>query len=288
MKKLLIILIVITGLYFVFNGIFSFDSLSVANHEDQIAISDNINLIEIDVASVSTTIIPEDRENLTADLNGKGKLEVEKNGDQIEVSVKGKWFDWSNWFPFNKKAKLTIYIPENYDRNMVIDLGSGNLKFAGGSKSNPMKLEELSLDIGSGNMELKNLEVTKFKHDGSSGNVEVDTLKTETGSFDVSSGSLDVKHYIGEIKADLSSGKLQLQLDKLEDSIDIEVSSGKVDLDLPEDADFTLNGEVSSGNIDCDFPLTSEGKISKSIHGTHGSGEYKITLDVSSGNIDIH
>jgi lia operon protein LiaG len=289
MKKLLIILIVITGLYILFNNLFEFDWLAASGKQNEsIPISNNIDRIEIDVTSINTTIIPENRDDLQADLDGKGNLKVEKDGDHVVVSVKGKWFDWFNWFSFNRKAKLTIYIPESFDRNMDINLGSGNLMFSGPAKNQPIKLDELALDIGSGNMELGNLKVTHFKHDGSSGNVKVDTLSTETGSFDISSGNLTINHYSGAIEADLSSGKLQLQMDKLKDSIEIDVSSGKVDLDLPDNADFTLNGEVSSGNIDCDFPLTTNNTSNKNVKGTHGSGKHKINLNVSSGNIDIY
>jgi lia operon protein LiaG len=275
------------GLYIIFLNPIDFSWLPFGNQGTQSVISEEIDMIEIDVSGVSTTIIPESREDLKADLDGKGKLTVKRHGDKVEVSVKQKW-KWLGWFSFNNKTRLNIYIPEDYDRNMAINLGSGNLNFSGHSKNEPMKLDELILDIGSGNVNLKNLSVKHFKHNGSSGNVDVDSLTTETGSFDVSSGSLNVKHYIGAIKAELSSGNLNVQMDELTDSVDIEVSSGEVDLNLPTDADFTLNGKTSSGNITCDFPLTSKKIGNKNIKGTHGSGEHHIDLTVSSGNINIY
>ncbi|WP_228485651.1 LiaG family protein [Thermaerobacillus caldiproteolyticus] len=287
MKGFFMILLGVIGLYVIFFNPIDFSWLSFGNQATQSVISKKIDMIEIDVSGVNTTIIPEKREDLKADLDGKGKLIVKRHGDKVEVSVKRtrKWFDW---FLFNKKARLNIYIPKDYDRNMAINLGSGNLSFSGHSKNEPMKLNELLLDVGSGNINLKNLSVKYFEHNGSSGNVEIDSLTTETGSFDVSSGSLNVKHYIGAIKAELSSGNLNVQMDKLIDSVDIEVSSGKVDINLPTNADFTLNGKTSSGNITCDFPLTSKKISNKNIKGIHGSGKHQIDLTVSSGNINIY
>ncbi|MGG3562259.1 DUF4097 domain-containing protein [Neobacillus rhizosphaerae] len=289
MKRILILLLVITGLYIVFNQGFQMDWFKASETKNtQAAITTDTDLIEINVSSVSTTIIPEDRDDLEAVYNGKEKLSVNDSGNKVEVSIKNKWFDWFNWAPFSKKKELKIYIPKNYDRNMSIDLGSGNLHFSGSSKNKPLKLNELTVDIGSGNLNLSNLAVNHFEHDVSSGNVNINSLKADSGTFDVSSGNLEIKHYTGPIEADISSGRLSIQVDQLVDSITIDVSSGDVTLDLPNDADFTMNGDVSSGNISSTFPLTSKDQSKHSIQGKHGSGKFPINLDVSSGNIRIH
>ncbi|MDR6125059.1 lia operon protein LiaG [Bacillus sp. SLBN-46] len=288
MKRILILLLVITGLYIVFNQGLHMDWSQAETKNTQAAITGDTDLIEINVSSVSTTIIPEDRDDLKAVYNGKEKLTVNDSGDKVEVSIKNKWFDWFNWAPFSKKKELKLYIPENYDHKMSIDLGSGNLHFSGPSKNKPLKLDELTVDIGSGNLNLTNLVVKHFVQDVSSGNVSIDSLKAETGSFDISSGNLEIKHYTGPIEADVSSGRLSIQVDQLLDAIIIDVSSGDVSLDLPDDADFTIDGDVSSGNISSTFPLTSKDQNKHSIQGKHGSGKFPINLDVSSGNLRIH
>ncbi|WML38311.1 DUF4097 family beta strand repeat-containing protein [Neobacillus sp. OS1-2] len=291
MKRILILLLVITGLYIVFNQAQRFDVFgagSEGNKDGQAAISNDIQTIKVDVSSVSTTIIPEDRTNLKAVYNGKQLLKVAENGDTVEVSVRSKGFHFFDWTPFTEKSKLKIYIPQDFDRNMTIDLGSGNVNFSGQSKEKPMKLNEVTIDIGSGNMDFKNLIAKRWSQDIGSGNVKIDSLKTETGTFDLSSGNMDIKHYIGAVEADVSSGRLNIQMDKLADSIKMDVSSGNVGLDLPDHADFTLSSDVSSGTISCDFPLTTKEVNKHSIQGKHGSGKYKIDLDVSSGNIKIH
>jgi lia operon protein LiaG len=288
MKRIVILLVVIAGLYIIFNQAFGFDwSSSTGNKDLQATLTDDIDRIKVNVSNVSTMIIPEDRKDVKAVYHGNEKLTVRETGSTVEFSIKNKWFDWFNWSPLSEKKKLKIYIPEDYDRNMNINIGSGNLNFSGHSKNQPMNLKKLKLDIGSGNMILKNLVVNTFEHNESSGNVEIDSLKTKTGSFELSSGSLDVKHYTGAIKATVSSGELNFQIDMLTDSIDIDVSSGDVGLDLPNNADFTLNGDVSSGNISSDIPLTTTGNNLKTINGKHGTGKHKINLDVSSGDIHI-
>lgn len=289
MKRILILLLIITGLYIVFNQGFQLDWFKASDAKNtQAAITTDTDMIEINVASVSTTIIPEDRKDLKAVYTGKEKLTVRDSGNTIEVSVKNKWFNWFNWAPFSKKKELKIYIPETYNHNMNIDLGSGNIHFSGPSKNKPMHLNQLHVEIGSGNLHLTNMVVKDFEHDVSSGNVNIDSLKADSGTFDVSSGNLEVKHYTGPIEADVSSGRLSIQVEQLLDSITIDVSSGVVNLDLPDDADFTLDGDISSGLISNDFPLTSKEQSKHNLKGKHGTGKFPINLDVSSGNIRIH
>lgn len=281
MKRIVILLLIITGLYIVFNQSFQFDGFAVgASKDGRSVISNDIESIDINVAGVKTTIIPANRDDVKAILTGKGSLIVKEEGSSIVVETKRKMFDWLS---FSEKRHLKVYIPEDYNRDMEIQIGSGSLHFSGQS----MKLDELSLDIGSGNVNIDHLEVNEFTHDGSSGNVKMDTLKTKSSSFDLSSGNLEVNHFTGALKADVSSGRFSMQMDKLNDSIEIDLSSGNVNLDLPDNADFNLDGEVSSGNISSDFPLTTNGTDKKSLKGTHGSGKNQINVSVSSGNVHI-
>lgn len=287
LKNFLIILLIISGIGIVIFNSNTFSWLPFGKqYTTQAPVSKQIKMIEIDVSGMDTTIIPEKREYVTAELKGKGKVKIKQGKNKIEISVKHKWFDW---FSFGKKAELNVYIPEEYSRDMDIELGSGNLTFSGHSKNRPMVLNELSVDMSSGNLTLDNLSVKHFTHEGSSGNVNIESLATETGTFDISSGNIKLRHYTGAAKAELSSGKLDAQLDELKDAVDIEVSSGKVTLDLPADADFTLNGKVSSGQIHCRFPLKNKKTDDQNIiAGSHGSGKHPLDLTVSSGSIDIH
>lgn len=282
MKRIVILLLIITGLYIVVNQSFHFGGIAIAGSKDEkAAVSNRTDTIKIEVGAVNATIIPEDREDVRAVLTGKGNIVVKETDNTVEVKTKDRWF---NWFSFSGKRELKIYIPEDYNKDMKINIGSGYLEFSGEA----MQLDTLTVDIGSGDVKLTNLEVNEFNHDVSSGDVEINTLKTKMGNIDLSSGNLKIDHYTGALEADVSSGEFTLQMDKLTDSIDLEVSSGDANLDLPDDADFQLDGDVSSGEIKSDFPLTSKETNSKGLNGTHGSGKYKIDVSVSSGDVHIY
>ncbi|TKC15364.1 LiaG family protein [Robertmurraya kyonggiensis] len=284
MKRILLIFLIIAGGYILFTSV---GSLTWFANKDQTQadITDKIDNIEFNIASASVTIIPENRDDLEAQLTGKGKVTVKQKGDTITVEYKQKWF---SWFQFFNHSKLTVYVPEDYKEDMVIDIGSGNLDVSGESSKQPYKVNHLILDMSSGNVELNDLVVNEFAFNGSSGNVEIHSLDSKTASVDVSSGNVKISDFAGELEADISSGRFDAQFAELRDSISIDVSSGNVSLDLPDKADFALEGETGSGNISTSLPLKIEKQDKHEIKGTHGSGQHEIEIDVSSGNVEIH
>lgn len=260
--------------------------LPFGKNNSQVEVTDKIELIDIHVSGASTTIIPTNQKTLSTEYSGKGKVTVEENGNTLEVHMTSR--NWFNLFSFFKKKDLTIYIPEDYNRNLAIDSGSGILHFSGQLKNQTMQLEHLSLNMSSGNVQLSHLSTKHFEQDGSSGNVTIESLTTKTGSFEMNSGNLDVRKYSGDVKAILSSGRLKLQMEKITNDINLKVSSGYATLDLPQDAGFTLNGKTGSGAITTNFPLTDSKRDKHTLTGIHGSGEHHIDLDVQSGKVDVN
>ncbi|MBS8266757.1 hypothetical protein DYI25_20235 [Mesobacillus boroniphilus] len=286
MKRILVIFLVITGAYIGWNYFVDGSGVNFAKAEDAVKVTNQTENITFDISSVETMIVPEDRDDVRAELKGKGTVKVDKHGDDIEVAVQRKGFFWFNWFEMDKTT-LTVYIPEDYEKNMEIELGSGEVVFKGHSIDSPMKLEKLAIDIGSGSMVLENLDVETYMHHSSSGDVEINSIAAGSGSFEVSSGSVNVQNYSGKLDADVSSGELDIQMDRLTDDVNLNVSSGNIELDLPDDADFTLNGKISSGDLSSDFPLDNKEENDNRLSGKHGSGKYEINADVSSGDIEI-
>lgn len=257
-KTLLGILIILLAISLVVFGPSWFSS-----KEQRADVSNKIDSIEIDIAGINTTIITKNQDYVEAKLKGKGHLSLSKNRNTIEIEYDRPWFQFFNFFSRNE---LIITIPEDYNRDLELDVGSGNIDFK--KPSNIMQLNNLSLDVGSGN-------------------IEINSVHAKEAELDVSSGNIEMKHFAGRLNADVSSGNLSIQLDELTDDIELNVSSGNIDLDLPDDSDFTLIGDISSGHITSKLPLENEERSKHTFRGTHGSGTYQINIDVSSGSIDI-
>lgn len=258
---------------------------------NQSAILRNIHEIEVDADATSINIIPEeDRHKLMVNLHGGGSenvdLTIERADNVLEINVDHSWCEW---FSFGEEMILDVYVPENYNQNIAVDLGSGNLNFHGASKNDPMVLNKLEVDMSSGNADLKYLQLHQIVYDGSSGNFEARWLTAKQSLFDISSGNIELSHYTGPLDAELSSGRFKAQIEQLKAPIDIEASSGIISLDLPDGADFTYRGNVSSGMIRNDYPLQNKRVDDANVvKGSHGTGEYPINLEVSSGIINLY
>ena len=256
-RKLIIFIILIGAIVLLLNV----PSWLSFGKQQKAQVSKNIDTIKIDVSGISTTIIPEKRDNVEAKLDGQGSVHVDQNGDSIEIDYERKWF---NGFNFFNHPKLTIYIPEDYNRDMEMEVGSGNIDFNG----QKLQLNELSLDV-------------------SSGNIQMSHVSAENGLLDISSGNINIKNYRGQLEADVSSGNLDIRMDQLTDSVKVDLSSGHVLLDLPDNANFTLNGEINSGAISNQFTLKDQQQNKHELKGTHGTGEHQLDLSVSSGRTEI-
>lgn len=285
MKRILIIFLILIGLYLLVTSNVA-NLFSFGKSEAEAKVTKNIDLLEIDASSIKTVIIPEKRSDIKAELDGKGEVSIKKSGDSIQVNYKKSWFNSFSFF--NNNSVLYIYIPESYDHSMDIDVGSGYLVFEGKSKNQPMNLKELDIDLGSGKIDLKHLNVDEFRNDVSSGMITINSLTTKDGTVEVNSGIVKIRQYEGLLNADVSSGQLDIQMDKVTDDIDVEVSSGHLKLDLPENADFTLNGKVSSGIIKSDISLTDKIQDKNKISGKSGNGKYQLNVSVSSGLVNIY
>ncbi|WP_283153232.1 LiaG family protein [Guptibacillus hwajinpoensis] len=251
--------------------------------ENSIELSEKINQVSILTHSSDMNIVTESRDDVKATLNGSGELSVRKKGNAIEVEVKRKWY---KFFNFNGGSDVTVYLPEDFKHDLKLEVGSGSVVF--NNEENPTILNEVDIDMSSGDVELSNLETKSFEHDGSSGRLIIDRLSTEKGSFDISSGDVILTHYSGPLEGEMSSGDMKVQMDQLTGDVSFDLSSGDVDLDLPDNADFTLDSEASSGDISTKFTLEEQTISNKEISGVHGSGKYHVKISLSSGSASVY
>ena len=100
LQKNLIVIVILLGAFLLLISVPSLLPFGKQTAE----LTDDIDVIEIDVSGVSTTIIPEKRDNVEADLDGNGSVQVKKSGNSIEVEYKRKWYQP---FGFFKRPKLT-------------------------------------------------------------------------------------------------------------------------------------------------------------------------------------
>ncbi|MFC7395418.1 DUF4097 family beta strand repeat-containing protein [Scopulibacillus cellulosilyticus] len=285
MKKMIGILFIFFGVLILL-GLFVNSNIGnrfTSSNQHESADLSGIKTIDVDSSSAYVHVIPSKRNDLEAALNGhKFRMTVNHEGDTIKVDIKHKWL---NFLPFWKPSTLNIYIPEDYNKNMDLSTGSGNVKFNGET----MNLNRLKLNVHSGNIVLKNLHISHLYNNTLSGNFNGDHLITKTTSLDIKSGNINLSSFTGELNGKVLSGHLSAQFDQLNDPIHLDVKSGDATLKFPKNADFTLNAHTISGKVNCDIPL-QKAKVNDDniVNGSYGTGKYPVKLNVTSGKINIY
>ena len=143
------------------------------------------------------------------------------------------------------------------------------------------------LEISSGDVTLGTLSGGEMSIDQSSGRLKIQRLEAERLEIETS-GDVEILSGRGELICRGSSSDVTVTLDSLEDQVDVDVSSGNVELTLPEKASFSLSMETSSGRILSDFPVLGipDGKTNR-LRGTVNGGGPEVRLETSSGSISL-
>lgn len=300
MKKIFLLIIILVLLTI---SLFIFIPSYFSSNQQEAKVTKKIDTIELDISNVKTKVITNNKDKVEAKLKGHGNIHVSKKGDTIEVEYRRPWFRFFNIF---NRTELTISIPENFNNDLVLHIGSGNINFTNMKQMDLNKLDidlgsghidftnigemdikELDIDVGSGNLSFNSIQSVNSQIDISSGNIQIHALHNKKLNLDLSSGNVHIKHYIGKLEADMSSGDLFVGIDELVDDFNATVNSGLITLQLPKDSDFSMKGNVSSGRIVNNFPFDQEERSGKTLKGVHGSGTHKVHLQASSGVIVI-
>ncbi|MEM4997957.1 LiaG family protein [Priestia megaterium] len=286
MKRILAFILVIGGTAVLFSTAFAPSSWSLNSFKtskSEAALSSDIQHIQIDSPSISTTLVPQDRQDIKTKVEGKGKVDVKQNGDTLVVTYQKSPFQWLSIF---SNTKVTIYIPRDYHHNLALTVGSGDLQVAT-QPEQALQLKDVSIKVGSGNASISNLRSTSLRTDVNSGDLQLSNVESQTAKFAVGSGEIKGTNYKGKLQARIGSGDLYMDFKKLEEAVSVDVGSGDAVLVLPKSAGFKVNGKVSSGDINNDFKLSNATATEDVLKGKHGNGKYPIDAAVSSGELTL-
>ncbi|MGN0460367.1 MAG: DUF4097 family beta strand repeat-containing protein, partial [Ruminococcus sp.] len=131
--------------------------------------------------------------------------------------------------------------------------------------------------------------------DSSSGTITGRKLTADTLTVDSASGNIYLEGNFRTAGFDVSSGNVQFKDGIMPEKIDIDSSSGDIEIYLPyyeddektnEEAGFTVNYSKASGDITSEFPL--QGAVdSMDGKAIYGNGKSEITIDIASGDVEI-
>jgi len=230
--------------------IFDDNDKTISEKLEGIDINQNVNVLDIDVSSVS--IIIKKGEKFKAETNNK-YINCEQDNNKLFITE-----EKHNWFNFKNDSDLIIYVPENFIFDGVsIENGAGKLN------AEKINTKKLYLDLGAGKVEIDNL------------NVSDDTkINGGAGEIIISNGNMN------DLDLDMGVGKLTLS-SYLKGSNEIDAGVGEVDLTLfGKESDYKINIDKGIGSATINGEDIKDGK-------SYGNGKNELDIDGGVGSIKI-
>jgi len=227
-------------------------------------------LKEIYIHSVSSdvSVFSTDEEEIKIHFYDRTALKSEKASPKLITNLEGSKLKIEIEYPkvifYNADVVLDIYIPQDYTRNINIDA--------------------VSADV-----DISNLDINNFQCKTVSGDLKIKSLGSDNLTLNTTSGEVNIMDFTGNLKADSVSGDINVRYGVFDNNIDVKTISGKVEIDLPQYAEFYLKTNTVSGEIFAKFLITiiSFNKM-KQLEGTVGTGDNRIIIDTVSGDIYIN
>ena len=260
-----------------------------------------VTALDIDWTSGSVTVAHHDQKNVTVtetcnvSLRDDEKVQTWLDGSTLHIRYckPGINFNLSD-----AKKELEILLPNGMELDTLnCDCTSADTTFT------DISAKTIAADVTSGILHLSGCSASDFEIDSTSGDVTVDqkgsadTLKVTSTSgkllisaetvktLNLHSTSGDTELSVQQsdsVSAESTSGNETLHFGAVPASVDVDTTSGKAALFVPESADFKAAVDTASGKFDSDISLKKDGDTY-----TAGSGSNQINIETTSGDIAI-
>lgn len=199
--------------------------------------------------------------------------------------------------PDTAKKELTVSLPQELAlESLTVDTAAADVTVAEAyadvlrvsTASRDMELscaaKQIELNSASGSMALlASGSCESLAAHSASGRIKAELDSVEMLKCGSASGSIEIDAAAADfVYAESTSGKIVLALDKLAHEGKVDSTSGKVTLQLPQDAGFTAKIRSNSGELHSDFAMKYDGESY-----VCGDGRTMLTIETTSGDIAL-
>lgn len=183
-----------------------------------------------------------------------------------------------------RSSDLELTLPSKQYREFTLKMTSGHTDVSGVAASS------MELEVTSGRLQADTLQADAIRAKITSGNMDVGQAQAGSLSVDATSGDTTFKGSFTSVSGRTTSGSVAVETDVVPESLDAEMSSGKVSVTMPDNDGFLLNCKKSSGSVRSDFDLMESINQGNGRY-TYGSGstsgrQYSVKL--TSGTFELH
>ena len=224
----------ISGLFLLIKFNFKFGKINIMSNLSNKLVEKkeitNIKDLNIKTDAVDVIIEEEDINSIKVELYSEKpkKHEISEEENQITVVLEDK--TKTGFLLFKKTPNVKIYVPKDYDKNIVLNSNVGDVKI-GNLKNATLKAK---LDVG--DVKIKNIK----KADATLrvGDVKIDNIEKLTS--DIKTGDLKIQN-VNELTSKVKTGDVKIE--KVDGFVNITDSIGDVKI---QNAIITKNSKIKS------------------------------------------
>jgi lia operon protein LiaG len=231
--------------------------------------------------------------------NDRRRIRVKSRGDGVEA-----WADLRVLVPTGTTIDVNLGVgnldARNVNADLRLDVASakvtatgtrGRLSIdagSGGIEVRDVNAETLELDTGSGSVLFSNVTGGMCNIDTGSGGVTGERITCDDFKVDAGSGSIrldDVRSPTTSVES--GSGGVRVNLLSAPRSLSVETGSGSVVVGLPSGVGAELDVQTGSGSITSDFDVQTNRFDRNHLRGRIGNGTGRIRIDTGSGSVQL-
>ncbi len=285
--------------------------VSVKNKNGDVTVREgDVSKLTIDV----TVYVHQSKKDEADAIAEASIIEANHSGNTMTIEAKGKKY---RLLGLNHEPRMNMVITVPQDdggRDYQFDLLNGDINVAGIAIRESIKgdttngkinlqhlIGDIQVDTTNGKIVMTDIQ-GYVQSNTTNGNIEIVDVDGDI-NVDTTNGSITVTRVTGLVKADTTNGSITLtdveqgvnaqttngsitaRTDKLGGDWKLETTHSKIQVYLPEDASFEVDGEGGiAGSISTNFPLNVK---KDEIKGSVNGGTYKIELETI-GGIGVH
>lgn len=173
----------------------------------------------------------------------------------------------------------TLYIKQKNRKRIftIVDFGINN---TARDIILPEKLyEEIRIKGTSGKLTIENLNANQYDIKLTSGKIEAHHINGKDLTTELTSGSMAIAGSFETLDADVTSGSIDLDLNRAPSKMMVKLTSGKAVISIPENQGFTLFETKASGPFKNEFQVDD--------FGVYKNGENKYSIKIASGLVRL-
>ncbi len=210
---------------------------------------------------------------------------------------------WANVISLGGNVRLEVGVPAGFNGDLIFSGVSGSLRandidvgvfearlVSGRMNVSGIEADMISLRTTSGELNVEELKAGTISLRSVSGGIDASKMEAAVISGKSSSGRIDLQDISGSLVFSSVSGGVVASFAAPGNEIDIDVSSGRINVTLPAGTGFDLDARSSSGRIESDFPVAVTGSRNRnSLKGQSGNGDGRtVKLHSVSGGINLN